>query len=390
MKKKLWIVSELFYPEETSTAYILTEIANKLSEKYEVEAICGPAVYDQSKKATTAQKCKASINRIEYKALNKNRLYGKLYNFTYLSLRIFFKLLLAVKKGDKVLIVTNPVPLIILAGIARKLKQFHLNILVHDVFPENTIPAGVLKNEDSFYFRFLRFIFNKGYASADKLIVLGRDMHNVFSKKVGGSTDIVIIENWADITNIKPVRRSANTSITFQYAGNLGRVQGLIPLLEAINISSNPNLKFDFYGAGALVENMEDYIKFHNLSNVKIHGPYSRNQQQEILNLCDIAIITLADKMYGLGVPSKAYNILASGKPILFIGDIQSEVALMIKENHIGFVFDPSDRSGIECFFKSIHTQSLKEFQEMGIRARELAEIKYSKEIILNKFATAL
>lgn len=34
--KKLWIFTELYYPEETSTAFILTKIANKLATKYDV------------------------------------------------------------------------------------------------------------------------------------------------------------------------------------------------------------------------------------------------------------------------------------------------------------------------------------------------------------------
>ena len=48
--KKIWIVTELFYPEETSVAYIFTRIANFLSKSYKVCVICGPKYYDHSKK----------------------------------------------------------------------------------------------------------------------------------------------------------------------------------------------------------------------------------------------------------------------------------------------------------------------------------------------------
>ena len=46
--KKLWIVTELFYPEETSTAFILTKIANALSDKFDVNVICGPESYGRA------------------------------------------------------------------------------------------------------------------------------------------------------------------------------------------------------------------------------------------------------------------------------------------------------------------------------------------------------
>lgn len=38
--KRLWIISELFPPDETSTAFILGEIANVMAQKYEVKVVC--------------------------------------------------------------------------------------------------------------------------------------------------------------------------------------------------------------------------------------------------------------------------------------------------------------------------------------------------------------
>ena len=54
IKQRLWIVTELFPPEETSTGYIMGEIANAMSQKYEVKVICGPKVYDTNKKNVTS------------------------------------------------------------------------------------------------------------------------------------------------------------------------------------------------------------------------------------------------------------------------------------------------------------------------------------------------
>ena len=49
MKQRLWIVTELFPPDETSTSYIMGEIANAMIGKYDVGVICGPDVYDKRK-----------------------------------------------------------------------------------------------------------------------------------------------------------------------------------------------------------------------------------------------------------------------------------------------------------------------------------------------------
>lgn len=71
--------------------------------------------------------------------------------------------------------------------------------------------------------------------------------------------------------------------------------------------------------------------------NVFFHGPYFRSQQNEVLSACDIALVTLQKGMYGLGVPSKTYNILASGRPILFLGPKDSEIDLLVREEGIGY-----------------------------------------------------
>lgn len=77
-------------------------------------------------------------------------------------------------------------------------------------------------------------------------------------------------------------------------------------------------------GDGALKDKLIKYVEEIGLTNkINFFGNYSREEQNKILNYTDIALVTLSKGMYGLGVPSKTYNILAAGKPILFIGDLK-------------------------------------------------------------------
>ena len=78
-----------------------------------------------------------------------------------------------------------------------------------------------------------------------------------------------------------------------------------------------------------------------------------------------------------MGVPSKTYNILASGRPILFFGPKDSEIDLLIREEGIGYCRWPEkwDRATLT---------------EMGRKARALAVSKYSESVILDKFLKAI
>lgn len=392
--KKLWIVTELFYPEETSTAFILTKIANALSDKFDVNVICGPESYgraalEDNPSTKLLLDGRIKIHRVSNCNLNKDKIFTRLLRFLIIGFKLSFSLWKNAKKQDRVFIVTNPAPLLISVALIKRIKKFPLYILVHDVFPENTIPAGVISSDKTFGYKLLRKCFNWAYKSADCLIVLGRDMRQIMKSKLGknqNNTKIEIIENWAenDIAQLNPVNKSKN--IVIQYAGNIGRVQGLKSFIQQYAEAMNPIVSLELWGDGAMRKELEEYAKENDVQNIFWGGKYSRSQQNEIFGRCDISLVTLSDGMFGLGVPSKSYNIMAASKPILFIGDLESEIAQTVKENNIGFCFAPNDCNGIIAFLKNLGKISKKELSEMGQRASSLSKTKYSESEILNKF----
>lgn len=372
IKQRLWIVTELFPPDETSTAYILGEIANAMIAKYQVKIICGPEIYDKRKKLDENNKFKLNssieVLRANGADLDKNTKTGKALSFVLMSKRLFALAKKNIKNEDKVLMVTNPAPLVLMMGWLRRKRRFDWHILVHDVFPENTKPAGL---KLPIYGIFKR-LFDNAYSRADQLIALGRDMKTVLIKKIEKAKTskprIVIIENWADLDGIKP-QPMPTGKIILEYAGNIGRVQGLDKVVNNLP----DNVELHLYGTGS----MEETLKKINHPRVFFHGPYFRSQQNEVLAACHMAIVTLQEGMYGLGVPSKTYNILASGRPVLYFGPKDSEIDLLVRENGIGFCGWPEK-------------WDMEELEMMGRKARTLAELKYSERTILDKFIEAI
>lgn len=394
--QKLWIATELFYPEETSTSFILTKIANRLSEKYTVEVVCGNAVYDLHQKSESfTLDSKVRVHRIKGFSGDKNSLVSRSLRFVLLSWSLFFYLYRNVKKGEKVLMVTNPAPLLILVSLLKRWRKIHLVILVHDVFPENTIPAGILSSKESVIYRIFKRIFDKAYSGADELIVLGRDMKKVLAvktKKFKRKPVIRIIENWSDAEHIYPIPKEKllpddsvlKNRVVFQYAGNIGRVQGLLELLEVIKRVNNELLAFYFVGEGAVKNKMKDFVASNGLSNVFFGDAYSREEQAEVLNKADVAFVSLAPGMFGLGVPSKTYNILAAGKPVLYIGEKNTEIDLLVNEKNIGYSFQNAE--DLVHFFNNFNENSVSDLEIKKINARNVAESEFSESVILNKF----
>lgn len=391
LKDTLWIISELFPPEETSTGYIMGEIANAMTQKYEVKVICGPEVYDEKKKglSNNAQSIDESIELIRVSAVkeNKNSKLSRIKKFVLMSWQIYRVAKKQIKNGDRVLMVSNPFPLIVLMGHLRKHRDFNLFMLVHDIFPEGLYTE---MNMPSWAYKIAEKVFNKAYSRVDTLISLGRDMNEVLKAKCSNQNHqpkIVTIENWGDVEGIKPKDRVPDGIIKIQYAGNIGNAQGVGEMVEYLYKAGNESLLFNIWGTGSAEDRIKDRVHELNMGNsVRFNGPYSRKQQQEVLNDSDISLVTLVKGMYGLGVPSKTYNILAAGKPILYIGEKGTEIWQVVEDSGIGYCFEPDNSKGVVDLLKSLSIDNLPQLKEMGTKARTIVDRNYSKDIILKKF----
>jgi len=395
-KPILWIISELFPPEETSTSYIFGEIANAMVHKYTVKVICGPEVYDSDKKIDLNNKfhlhSSIEVFRIEGISENKRSVLSRVRKFLGMTYRLYKVSKHYIKDGDKVLLATNPFPLVIPMAKLRRKRKFFLMLLVHDIFPE---PLAFRMKLPSIVYNSLYKMFGKAYSGCDLLFSIGRDMTDLLREKTNPynfSQKIALIENWGDVVNIHPITRPKelpHDRVVIQYAGNIGEAQGVQQFVRHLSNSKAKGVLFSIWGTGTAEDQIKEMVDRLELKdNVEFNGPYFRSQQTDVLNACDIALVSLRDIIKGIGVPSKSYNIMAAGKPILFIGPLDSEIALMIRENQIGYCFDEYDSNGIEAFLQSMDFPKWEEWEDMGKRARIIVEKKYSKEAIIDKFNT--
>lgn len=394
-KKDLWLLSELFYPDETSTAFLLTRIAKKLGDKYNVRVICPREIYDEEKKPSGEIDLSAiQIIRVKTSSINKNSSFLKiLWKDFKTGIILSHNLYKRSQKGDKVLVVTIPALLLPMVAIVKKIKKLSLSVIVCDVFPENTIPAGIIKSPKSISYRIIKKIFDKSYAAADRLIAIGRDMKDVLNGKIGdnNSLKISIIENWAEQYILDSNCNCDDlTKVNMLFAGNLGRVQGLDKLAECIGESKNSDTRFLFRGTGAMKEFLEEFANKHSESTIEVGGSFKREEQPMIFRETHMAFITLSPDMYGLGVPSKSYNLMAAGKALIFIGPKDSEIWRVVKENDIGYCFEWSQTKEIIEFFDSLSLEMLPSIIEKGRKAKLIAKQLYSESIILNKYVETI
>lgn len=397
MKKKIWISSEYFYPDlNFSTGYFLTGIAKKLTSYFEVNVVSElkssdsffpkEILYDD-----------ISIKRFSGLTRDKNNLFKRVLNFSFISIKFFFHFLTKVSKNDTLLVVTNPATMIFISSLIKKIKGCKVAIIVHDVFPENLHALGLLDNSTVTYKMLLR-VFNWAYKNSDIIMVCGRDMKELFQSKIPGyKGEILFIPNWGDGSSIKPnleLKRDTlkelniKNKFVFQFAGNLGRAQGLETLLKAISGYKNEEVHFLFFGNGLYVDLLK--TKSQKSKNLTYGGFFDRKEANRFVNGCDVAIVSLSQNMKGLGVPSKTYDILAAGKPILYIGEKESEIGKIVLQYKIGYLCLENDIDSISKGFDFFANLSFDEYNNMSLRCRKVLEEQFSKEIVLEKYRNSI
>jgi glycosyltransferase involved in cell wall biosynthesis len=391
--KKVWILSEYFYPNDVTTSIILTKIAEGLSEKADVNVITSTSSVNRGIKFERFNNI--NIYRVKESSLDKNNLYKRIIKMILLGLRLFYKSAILLKKNDTVLVVTNPATIIFLIAILRTFKRINLVILVHDIFPENLVVAKIL-NANNIFYKITLHLFNWAYKKADKLIVIGRDMEAFMKNKLGKRCpETVFIPNFVDSNLIKPESKKQNKILkkydltekfVLLFTGNIGRAQDFSNILETMELlKDNDQIHLLIIGDGVNAKYVTQIIKEKNLKNITLLPLMKREFANEFLNAGDIGLVSLQKGRKGIVVPSKTYPFLAAGKPVLAIVDKDSEIYLMVNESHCGWWSEPGNPLTLKNSIDQIYGMG-DEIIRRSLNARKLAIEKYSLEKVIPQF----
>ena len=275
---RIWIVSELFYPEKDATSYILTEIADELKKKHDVRIITGQKYY--KKKSNILEKKKPyPVLRINFKTYSKNK-YIRGIKSLLLSFFLFLLLILKIKKNDKVFVPTNPPFLLIFISFINIIKpKTELILYIHDVFPKNSIVSGVFPKINLLR-KFTLFIFKISYSRFNKIITIGSDMKDVISKITKNKVKIINIPNWVEIAKYPQIQTSDNINRKVVFAGNIGFLQGHHEIIQLLIENDITNIDFEFWGDGVTKYELEEYCNKSKINNITFHGRYKKHEEK--------------------------------------------------------------------------------------------------------------
>ena len=395
-KSVLWVVSELYYPEQTSTGYFLTKISEGLADDYDVRVICGQPSYSERGMRSPRNEMRhgTRIHRLRATHFDKDRLILRVINVVTFTIAVAFFALAHMRRGSRILVVTNPPSVPIVIGLIARLKRCRASLLVHDVYPEVLSATGMLSSSGLKY-AILKRIFDATYRRFDRIIVLGDDMAEIVSAKRGGDRGIEKITNWGDIDEIAPLDRRTNAfrlensladKFVVQFSGNIGRTHDIELLMEAADLlRGDPTIIFLFVGYGGKTGLLTDDAA--KRPNVRFLPRQPRERLRDMLCAADVTVISFVDGMFGLSVPSRMYNVMAAGVPIVAAAHPRSELATTVTSDAAGWLLAERDPRQLADLIRRLASpMGREEVIARGRAGRTAAVERYSLAAVLDQY----
>lgn len=350
---RIGLLTQYYKPEMGAPQNRLYEMMRGLSELgNEVSIVTAMPNYPTGKIFNAYKgkfSCIENIDDIEIKrywlyASNARKAIPRIWNMLSFTLISLCSLPYLKKKKLDYLIVESP-PLT-LAWVGRwlaKLTGAKYVANISDLWPLSAKELGAI-SEGRLY-RILEKLERYIYRKSD--FVMGQSEEIVSYIANHGAKETYLFRNGVDPTRFdlskKRVRKETE-SIRIIYAGLLGFAQGIADICKSINFKEL-NAELHIYGAGGEKNEIVDFLNSNSECGITYHGIVSRDELPSVLLDSDMTLIPLVKNIFG-AVPSKIYESMAAGLPIMFMGE--GEGAKIVKENNLGLVADSKDYSKLK------------------------------------------
>ena len=396
--QKVTILTEYFYPEEASTAQLLTSLATGLQGHFDVSVITGQPNYHPGDEDASVPDREThqgvSIERVSAARLDKDNLIYRVINWITFSLLVFWRLVRSRGEDDVVLVLSNPPVLPFAAWAAKRIRGFSYAYLIYDMYPDFPVALNMV-SEDSPVVNIWEQAIRMVYRDADRIVVLGDSMKRRLTSKMSGDLSLTpekidVIPNWEDGDFIAPISKSENPfargqglvePFTLLYSGNIGRFHELRTAIDAIRLLEDrgrDDIQFLVIGEGARKQEHQRYVERQGIENVRFLPFQPMNRLPETLTACDASLVGIIPEVEGMCVSSKLYSSLAAGRPILAVVGENDEVSRVVTEEECGTHVRPGDAERAAEILASWADQP-DAAETLGQQARTAFETKYTR-----------
>jgi colanic acid biosynthesis glycosyl transferase WcaI len=373
---KVVVVSQHYLPDRSTTAAIMSAIAECLAMQAPVLVLSGTS---GSRSLEGVNSSKPTVIEIKNWMPGKVALFKRAIAEASFTVRILLALLLRLRRGDVVLTVTAPFMLPYAVAAAAKLRGARSILILHDLYPDVLVMAGLLRPK-SIVTKAIHGANALMFRALDAVVIIGRDTEQLLLRYRGMTRDkIRFIPNWATLAAAvrpirpeNPYRRPYAARFVVGLSGNLGFTHDPKIVFEVARLlQDSSDIHFLLSGWGIGFEWLKEMQSHANLPNVTLVDRVEEENLEEFLSAANVWLIPYRKSAAGVSVPSRFYNLLAVGRPVILVSEPDAEAAVTVIEHGVGWVVTPGDAGELA---ETIRVASLREDMSKAERAARIAE----------------
>jgi glycosyltransferase involved in cell wall biosynthesis len=273
-----------------------------------------------------------------------------------------------------------------LAGVlTAKLRRVPFVLDVQDLWPEEAVAVGGLKNPLAV--RLASGVARFLYRNSSRVVVISEGFKRIISTQGGETESTHVVPNWIreKAFDAREVARLPGTGFKVVFAGTIGMAQGLEVVLDAAERLRDQDLSFVLMGEGVEKGRLRTDALRRGLDNVHFIAAVDQDEVPNVLAAADALLVHLRpEEIFKVVIPSKTYEYLAAGRPILM--GVPGEAARQVREAEAGLEFRSGDSEALVGEVKGLMGLDEEERRKMGERGREYARAHFTGEELTKRY----
>lgn len=382
---KVLIVTERYWPEVGAAPSRLANMAEGMTKHgLEVDVLTSlpnypkGEIFDGYKNCMSKTEVRNGVKLFRYwlyATVSRNPLARILNMFSFaVMIWLFMFRFNKIKSYDRVIIQT---PTLVVAASAmllfKKIYGKTVILNVSDIWPLTAVDMGAIK-EGSKSFRFLSMLERFLYRNSDG--ILGQSQEILDHIKGFKNKGQLFLYRNLQHYELSESYKAKNAALKVVFSGMLGVAQDVAGIVKNIPFK-DLGVEFHIFGGGKQLEEIQNWISENPDGNVYAHGFIPKEEISKRLQEMDVSIVPLATRIRG-AVPSKIYDTLPQGLPILFCGG--GEGADFIGGNNLGLVSDPGDYDALQENIKTFSEMTNEEFEKIRTKCFEISKTQLNFE----------
>lgn len=320
-----------------------------------------------------------------YTSPRKSFLRRVLFYGTYMVNAILAGLFLARDEYDAIFATSPPLPVVFSAYVVSRLKRCPLIMDVRDIWPAVGVILGEIRGQA--VIRGAEMLERFLYRKAAAITCVTRSFVADVISKGADPAKVHFLPNGTIPELFNPERTNENLKralglegkFVVGFAGNHGVAQGLPEILEGARLLKNQDeIRFLFIGEGPVKSHLLEMKERYQLDNVLLLPQVPISEIAPYINITDVMLVPLKqDEIFSSFIPSKMFDFMACGKPIILTVD--GEARSILEESGGGVYVEPDNPPALVAVLTALRDNPDR-LAEMGRRGREYVLQHYLRD----------